>query len=70
MSRFYDPTDVMRVNALEALDDDAKGSIAVIKDEGQAFWDILDGLPQSAEMTLAKRKLEEAVMWAVKAVTA
>lgn len=70
MSRFFDPTDVMRINQLEPLDDDTQGYIAVIKDDGQAFWDMLYGMPQSAEMTIAKRKIEEAVMWAVKAVTA
>lgn len=43
-----------------------------IKDTASALWAILDDpqRPPSRERSLAKSKLEEAVMWAVKAVTA
>ncbi len=44
-------------------------SVRLVKDEGQAFWNLLDALPPSRELSLAKTKIEEAVMWAVKAIT-
>ena len=43
--------------------------IVSIKDIGQEFLDLLDTLPLNRELALAKTKIEEAVMWAVKGVT-
>jgi hypothetical protein len=40
-----------------------------IKEKGQEFLDLCDGLGQSEELVLAKIRLEEAVMWAVKHIT-
>ncbi|MCZ7500710.1 Acb2/Tad1 domain-containing protein [Agrobacterium sp. ST15.13.015] len=41
-----------------------------IKDMGLAFHDRIAGLGNSREISLAKTKVEEAVMWAVKHLTA
>ncbi len=41
-----------------------------IKDAGAAFLKLVDGIGPSREMSLAKTKIEEAVMWAVKHITA
>lgn len=41
-----------------------------IKDAGAAFIDLLKEVGTSRELSLAKTKIEEAVMWAVKDVTA
>jgi len=51
------------------LSDAEKANMATIKDQGLAFYDFLTGLGQSRELSLAKTKIEEAVMWAVKHVT-
>lgn len=67
---YYDPADTMRQTALKSLSAETVSEIQIIKEYGQAFYTRLNLLPQSADMTLAKRKVEEAVMWAVKAVTA
>lgn len=67
---YYDPANTMRSGPSARMREDTLMAIANIKANGQAFYDALAALPQSADMTLAKRKAEEAVMWAVKAVTA
>ena len=51
------------------LSDAEKANMATIKDQGLAFHDFLTGLGQSRELSLAKTKIEEAVMWGVKHVT-
>ena len=40
-----------------------------IKDMGAAFHDVLGSIGESRELSLAKTKIEEAVMWAVKHIT-
>jgi len=40
-----------------------------IKDIGLAFHELCDALGPSREMSIAKTKIEEAVMWAVKGIT-
>lgn len=67
---YYEQSDTMRQRPLKELSPDTKTDVNSIKMSGQDFYDLLSELPQSADMTLAKRKVEEAVMWAVKAVTA
>lgn len=47
-----------------------KVQMQTLKDIGADFIDSCDNIKQSAEMTIAKRKMEEAVMWAVKGLTA
>jgi len=51
------------------LSDAEKANMATLKDMGLAFHDFVGSLGQSRELSLAKTKVEEAVMWAVKHVT-
>ena len=47
-----------------------KANMAKIKDMGLAFHDFVGSIGNSREISLAKTKIEEAVMWAVKHITA
>ena len=60
---------VMR-HGYRVLTDAEKVAMQNIKDEGLTFWGLVDGLGQSRELSVAKTKIEEAVMWAVKHLTA
>lgn len=40
-----------------------------VKEKGQEFLDVLDTLGASDDLILARIRLEEAVMWAVKHIT-
>ncbi len=52
------------------LSDDEKAIMVRIKDRGQEFIDIIETmLPPGREASLARTKVEEAVMWAVKGLT-
>lgn len=51
------------------LDAEVLFQIASIKDIGQELIDLLNTMPESRELALAKVRVEEAVMWAVKSVT-
>ena len=52
------------------LSEAEKTSMQAIKDAGLAFHDQIAALGTSREVSLAKTKVEEAVMWAVKHITA
>lgn len=52
------------------LSDAEKQNMQTIKDMGLAFHDFIEDLGKSREISLAKTKVEEAVMWAVKHITA
>lgn len=52
------------------LTDAEKAVMKLVKDEGLHFWNILDAAGTSRELSLAKTKIEEAVMWATKHITA
>lgn len=52
------------------LSDAEKQNMQTIKDMGLAFHDFIKDLGKSREISLAKTKVEEAVMWAVKHITA
>ena len=52
------------------LSDDEKSQMVALKDLGAAFIAKCDDIGQSREMSLAKTNAEQAVMWAVKHVTA
>lgn len=52
------------------LSDAEKANMAKIKDMGLEFHDFIAGLGGSRELSLAKTKIEESVMWAVKHITA
>ena len=60
---------VMR-HAYRVLSDDEKAAMQEIKDMGLAFHDRIAALGNSRELSLAKTKIEESVMWAVKHITA
>lgn len=51
------------------LTDDEKAKMLRIKDVGLSLHDAIGALGSSRELSLAKTKSEEAVMWAVKAIT-
>jgi hypothetical protein len=53
----------------KVLSDEEKESMQKVKDMGLDFHDFLSGLGESRELSLAKTKIEEAVMWAVKDIT-
>lgn len=59
---------VMR-HAYKVLSESDKENIQAVKDLGLLLWECLDGLGKSREVSLAKTKTEEAVMWAVKHIT-
>ena len=52
------------------LTDAEKAQMTELKDMGAAFLAKCDEIGASREMSLAKTKIEEAVMWSVKHVTA
>lgn len=51
------------------LSEEEKATMAEIKDKGLEFLNLLDRLAQDRETALARTKIEEAVMWAVKGLT-
>lgn len=57
-------------HAYRVLSDAEKANMAAIKDKGLEFHALVEGLGNSREISLAKTKIEEAVMWAVKHITA
>lgn len=59
---------VMR-HAYRVLSDEEKAQMQAIKDMGLQFHDLIEGIGGSREISLAKTKIEEAVMWAVKHIT-
>lgn len=59
---------VMR-HEYRVLTDEEKAAMQIVKDRGLHLHDIFSKLGNSREMSIAKTKLEEAVMWAVKHLT-
>lgn len=59
---------VMR-HEYRVLSDKEKADMQVVKDLGLDLWNYFDGMGSSRELSLAKTKIEEAVMWAVKHLT-
>lgn len=57
-------------HAYRVLSDTEKANMQEIKDLGLQFHDKIRALGASRELSLAKTKVEEAVMWAVKHITA
>jgi hypothetical protein len=52
------------------LSDAEKANMTAVKDKGLEFLELVSGLPASREVSIAKTKIEEAVMWVVKSITA
>lgn len=59
---------VMR-HEYRVLTDDEKEQMRAVKDIGKTYYDLCERIGQSRELSLAKTKIEEAVMWAVKHIT-
>jgi hypothetical protein len=51
------------------LGEDEKAQMQAIKDKGLELWELIESIGQSRELSLAKTKVEEAVMWAAKHIT-
>ncbi len=60
---------VMR-HEYRVLNDAEKLNMQAIKGYGLGFHDLCGRIGDSREMSIAKTKIEEAVMWAVKHITA
>ncbi|WP_246730281.1 DUF7681 family protein [Nitratireductor mangrovi] len=52
-----------------ALSSAERNQMYEIKEKGREFLDVVDTLGASEELELAKIRLEEAVMWAVKHIS-
>lgn len=59
---------VMR-HEYRVLSEVEKVSMKAIKDKGLEFFELLDKLGSSREISIAKTKTEEAVMWGIKYLT-
>ena len=60
--------DVMR-KTYRTLTPEETMHMHTVKEIGQSFIEYCDKVGSSRELSLAKTKMEEAVMWAVKAIT-
>lgn len=74
MTMIDSTSDVRTVNNVmrhgyRVLSDDEKAQMQAIKDKGLELWTLIGSIGESRELSLAKTKAEEAVMWAVKHVT-
>lgn len=56
-------------HAYRVLNDAEKANMQAVKDQGLAFHAFVDSLGNSREISIARTKIEEAVMWAVKHIT-
>lgn len=66
----YPAEDIMRAGKpLRALNEAEIANLNAIKSAGRDFFDLVASMPASREISLAKTKIEEAVMWAVKGIT-
>lgn len=59
---------VMR-HQYRVLSDEEKAQMQAIKDKGLELHELIESIGQSRELSLAKTKNEETVMWAVKHIT-
>ena len=46
-----------------------KNQMQDVKNQGFDFYNLIDSMGSSRELSIAKTKIEEAVMWAVKHIT-
>ena len=56
-------------HAYRVLSDEEKAQMQSVKDAGLNFHSLVESLGNSRETSIAKTKIEEAVMWAVKELT-
>lgn len=59
---------VMR-HQYRVLTDTEKAQMQAIKDKGLELHDLIESIGQSRELSVAKTRTEEAVMWAIKWIT-
>ena len=59
---------VMR-HQYRVLTDAEKQQMQAIKDKGLELHNLIESIGQSRELSLAKTKTEEAVMWAIKSIS-
>ena len=59
---------VMR-HQYKILTSEEKGQMQAVKDAGLAFWEMIDRMGQSRDLSLAKTHIEDAVMRAVRHIT-
>jgi hypothetical protein len=59
---------VMR-HEYRVLSDEEKNAMRAVKDLGFELHNLIDSIGSSRELSIAKTKIEEAVMWAVKHIT-
>lgn len=66
----YPAEDIMRSGELlRALTEAEIANLNTVKSAGREFFDLVASMGSSREISLAKTKIEEAVMWAVKGIT-
>jgi len=63
-----DKNNVMRQKYKQLTDED-RLKIQNIKDAGLMFYEYIESCGESRELSIAKTKIEEAVMWSIKHVT-
>lgn len=74
-AQHIDSTDDDRVenspmrHSYRVLSDEEKARMAALKDKGQELLDLIAECGGSRELSIARTKTEEAIMWAVKHVT-
>lgn len=59
---------VMR-HGYRVLSDEEKAQMQAVKDKGLELWALIESIGESRELSLAKTRVEESVMWAVKHIT-
>lgn len=75
MAETFDSTDDKRISnnvmrhEYRKLQTQEMVQMKTVKDMGLEFFNMIDGLGASREISLAKTRVEEAVMWATKHIT-
>jgi len=57
-------------HAYRVLSEQEKATMLAVKDQGLALHNLIAAMGSSREISIAKTKVEEAVMWAIKHLTA
>lgn len=66
----YAKEDVARKTPLRQLSAEEQAQIASQRDIAQEWLDLLETVPLNREIAIARTKIEEALMWVVKGLTA
>lgn len=65
---FLQPADIVRTQ-YKTLTTDEESQVRHLKERGAELLRVLDGIGESRELSIAKIRIEEAVMWGVKHLT-